>query len=103
MATLNPAQLLELANLASEIPSLVKRNKKDGEQIKAFFDDIQDLLKKPLKLEEQIQVYTSILYIALTARSIKISFDPFKQTRLKCDEVARILDLKRYKALRGIK
>ena len=102
---LNPDQILRLTNLVNEIPDLVKRLKKDGEQIKAFIDDAQDAVNLAKTDEEKMLIFSSVTLVMLKFKDCarKWSFDPFKPARLKADDIARLLSFERYKKLRNIK
>lgn len=103
-SNLSVDQLLELTNLNNEIPNLVKKLGKDGTQIEAFFLDAEDALKESKTDEERVLIIQSLTLVLLTIRDCarKWSFDPFKPLRLKCDDIARVLDFKRYKKLRNL-
>lgn len=101
---LDPAQILELTNIINGIPDFVKRMGKDGQRVEAFFMDAKDLLGKVQTDEEKTLIYGALLMVTLVAKDCtrKFSFDPFKRLRLKCDDIARLLDFPRYKKLRNL-
>lgn len=94
---------IELLKMINGIPDMIQRMGKDGKQIEAFYNDVMDKIKVANETEK-IMLYNTILLIVLKARDCtrKFSFDPFKPLRLYCDDIARLLDLKTYKALRDI-
>jgi hypothetical protein len=95
--------------MVDEIPGLVRKFGKDGEKVKAFVEDAREAIDKATTDEQKVALYGALMLVMLMAieglRGLKrfnIFADPFKPMRIKCDDVARIMDFKRYKALRNI-
>ncbi len=107
---MNTDQLRELLTLVDEIPKLTKKFGKDGEYITAFFEDAKDAINVASTDEEKVALFNSLTLVVLKGiqgtKGFKLfnlfNFDPLKDMRLKCDDVARLLDFKRYKALRKL-
>lgn len=101
-------QLEQLNVIFKDIPALTARFGKDAKQMEAFVQDAKDAaFHNPLMLGEMID---SLLIVYLKAmegiRDFKWflpgTWDTFKKARLQCDDIARIMDFKRYKALRNL-
>lgn len=103
MAYLTEEQIKQIGKHVQDLPDLIKRMGKDGQQIEAFWQDANDLLKKAGP-EEKLMVSNIMLKVMLVAKNCtrKFSWDPFKPLRLECDQVARILNFERYKKLRNL-
>ena len=101
---LDPNQILQLTTLINDVPNFVSRMGKDGKQIEAFWLDAQDAVKASKTDEEKTLIFSSLMLVMLVAKDCtrKFSFDPFKPLRVKCDEVARILNFERYKKFRNL-
>jgi hypothetical protein len=97
-------QVNKINDLVKGIPDLRKRLGKDGEQIEAFYEDAKEALLNASGDTERELVLSSLVLVALKARECTrtFSFDPLKPFRLLCDDVARTLNFKRYKALRKL-
>ncbi len=104
MNKLTAEQIAQLTKIVGDIPALVKKMGKDGEQIKAFWDDAQDALKEAKSDLEKTLTLGALMTVMLVAKDCtrKWSFDPFKPLRIKCDDVARLLNFERYKKLRNL-
>jgi len=107
---MNEEVLAQLIRVINDVPILVARYGKDGQQMEAFVEDVKEAIKATESEEEQVLLFSALTLILLKAvegiRRFKIwnfgSWDIFKPMRLRCDELARLLDFKRYKALRNL-
>lgn len=106
---LTTTQITELGTILTEIPSLITKAGKDGQQINAFYLDAKDALTAAgSSAADQDLIYSTLLLVVLTARNLSIksfslfNWDPFKPTRLTCDQVAMTLNFVRYKKLRNL-
>lgn len=103
MAYFTDEQVKKIGQHVQDIPDLIKRMGKDGQQIEAFWQDANDAYKSATAAEK-IYISNILLKVMLVAKNCtrKFSFDPFKPLRLECDEIARLLNFERYKKLRNL-
>jgi hypothetical protein len=101
---LDQDQVLKLTELINGTPALLKRMGKDGAQVEAFWLDAKDKIDATKSEADKALIYGALMLVMLIAKDCtrKFSFDPFKPLRLKCDEVARLLNFERYKKLRNL-
>lgn len=107
---LNTDQLRQLADLIDQIPGLVKRFGKDGQQIEAFVNDAKAAMKGLKKDEDVAILFGSLTLVILKAlegiKNFKVynpsTWDLFKAMRLECDKVAIAANFENYKKLRNL-
>ena len=92
--------LIYLANLLTGAARTLGTWGKDGKQVQAFYDDWNDAFNASTLEERQALAAVGLFLASKLPR--RFSWDPFKPMRIAADDVARQLDFKRYKALRGI-
>lgn len=103
-------QIAQLLQALADLPVLVKRFGKDGQQLEAFVEDAKKAVAAAKTDEERAALFGSLTLVVLLAlrgvRDFKWfnpgSYDMFKPMRLKCDEVAKIANFVEYKKLRNL-
>ena len=107
---LNTDQLRQLADLIDQIPGLVKRFGKDGQQIEAFVNDAKAAINAAKTDEQKTLLFGSLTLVLLKGykgvKEFKVynpsTWDIFKEMRLECDNIARAANFEEYKKLRKL-
>lgn len=109
--TITPNQIRQLADALEGLPALLTRFGKDGKEVEAFYEDFKDAIDA---LKDDPKNYQILMKIPISlgaealrgVRDFKIwrpsTHDVTKSMRRKAEEFAKILNFKRYKALRNI-
>lgn len=101
-----------VSSLVDDLVGQFTRWGKDGERVKAFYEDLSSAFKKAKTAQEKgayldvAFVLIGKAYVALKGKKWYNPFtwgkDPFKDMRLQADDFARVFNFESYKALRGL-